>query len=121
MENNVRQADDIEGQLKLADRLRSALHEVKERLKRQKRAELEESYNYHLKQLLDSNSLIAEVKINEHFEISYLDAQQNQVGMSTVSAGMKQLSATALLWGLKEISAAVRVRSDSRGLIVISI
>jgi len=105
LENTVRQADDSERQLKFAERLRSALNEVKERLKRQKRAELEESYNRHLRQLLDSNSLIAQVKINEHFEITYLDAQQNKIGMSTVSAGMKQLSATALLWGLKEISA----------------
>lgn len=105
LENNVRQADDVDRQLKLADRLRKALHEVKERLKRQKSAELEESYNRHLKQLLDSNSLIAEVKINKHFEISYLDVQQNKVGMGSISAGMKQLSITALLWGLKEISA----------------
>ena len=105
LENTVRQADDSERQLKFAERLRSALNEVKERLKRQKRAELEESYNRHLRQLLDSNSLIAQVNINEHFEITYLDAQQNKIGMSTVSAGMKQLSATALLWGLKEISA----------------
>lgn len=105
LENNVRQANDIDLQVKFAERLGCALNKVKERLKSQKRAELEESYNHHLMQLLDSNSLIAEVKINEHFEISYLDAQQNKVGMSTVSAGMKQLSATALLWGLKEISA----------------
>lgn len=105
LENNVRQADDIDRQIKFAKRLGSALNEVKERLKSQKRADLEESYNRHLKQLLDSNSLITEVKINEHFEISYLDVQQKKVGMSTVSAGMKQLSATALLWGLKEISA----------------
>lgn len=105
LENNVRQAEDIDRQLKFAERLSRALNEVKERLKRQKRAELEESYNRHLKQLLDSNRLISQVKIDANFEITYLDTHQNKVGMSTVSAGMKQLSATALLWGLKEISA----------------
>ncbi|MDP2180574.1 DNA sulfur modification protein DndD [Methylicorpusculum sp.] len=105
LEGKVRQAGEMEQQLNFVDRLRSALNEVKERLKREKRAELEASYNRHLKQLLDSNSLIDQIKINDHFEISYLDAASNTIGMSTVSAGMKQLSATALLWGLKEVSA----------------
>lgn len=105
LENRVRQAADMELQTKFVERLQSALKEVKERLKREKRAELEASYNGHLKQLLDSNNLIDRIAINDHFEISYLDATGNTIGMSTVSAGMKQLSATALLWGLKEVSA----------------
>lgn len=105
LESAVRQASEMERQLNFTERLRAALNEVKERLKRQKRAELEESYNRHLNQLLDSNSLIDQVRINDHFEISYVDASDNTIGMSTVSAGMKQLSATAMLWGLKEVSA----------------
>ncbi len=104
LENAVRQADEMERQLKFTDRLRAALNEVKERLKRQKRAELEESYNRHLKKLLDSNTLIDKVTISDDFEISYIDVLGNTIGMSTVSAGMKQLSATAMLWGLKEVS-----------------
>lgn len=105
LESKVRQAGEMERQINFVERLRSALNEVKERLKREKRAELEISYNRHLKQLLDSNNLIDQIKINDHFEISYLDAAGNTIGMSTVAAGMKQLSATALLWGLKEVSA----------------
>ncbi len=91
-------------QLDFVNRLKEALGEVKNRLRRQKRQELEDSYNRHLSALLTSNTLIDHVEINEHFELTYKDAQDNNVGMSTVSAGMKQLSATVLLWALKETS-----------------
>ncbi len=80
------------------------LEKVKQRLKIQKRQELEKEYNMHLSRLLDSNKLIRRVEIDEQFKISYKDGNGQSVGMSSISAGMKQLSATALLWALKDVS-----------------
>jgi len=100
----LRVATEYRQQHDFSQRLSRALSEVKSRLKRIKREELEEKYNQHLSDLLDSHGLIYKVKINENFEISYRDDQENEIGMSTISAGMKQLSATALLWALKDIS-----------------
>ena len=103
-ERALRVATDFRQQHDFALELKEALEQVKKELKTLKRKELEEKYNEHLSALLDSHALISKVKIDENFEISYIDNQGNTIGMSTVSAGMKQLSATALLWALKDIS-----------------
>ena len=102
--NALNIATEFRKQHDFAERLKGALNEVKSRLKSTKREELENAYNKHLKCLLDSHSLVDKVVIDDNFEISYLDNQGDVIGMSTVSAGMKQLSATALLWALKDIS-----------------
>ncbi len=104
LEKDLRIATESRRQYNFSLRLKAALEEVKKRLKIMKRRELEETYNQHLSTLLDSHGLIQKVAINEDFEISYHDKQGNEIGMSTISAGMKQLSATALLWALKDIS-----------------
>lgn len=101
---DVQASNEKRKQFDFATRLKEALGEVKKRLRQQKRKELEDAYNRHLSALLTSNNLINRVEINEHFELTYKDAQGNAVGMSTISAGMKQLSATVLLWALKETS-----------------
>jgi len=94
-------------QYNFAKRLIDILDEVKKRLKIQKRIELEKTYNQHLKRLLDSNTLIAHIDIDEQFVITYRDRNGEKIGMSSISAGMKQLSATALLWALKDVSGRV--------------
>ncbi len=104
LEKDLRIATEFRQQYDFSLRLKEALEEVKKRLKMIKCKELEETYNQHLSTLLDSHGLIQKVAINEDFEISYHDKQDNEIGMSTISAGMKQLSATALLWALKDIS-----------------
>ena len=103
-ERALRVATEFRQQHNFALKLKDALDQVKRELKTLKRKELEEKYNEHLSALLDSHALVSKVQIDENFEISYLDNQGNTVGMSTISAGMKQLSATALLWALKDIS-----------------
>ncbi len=103
-ERALRVATEFRQQHNFALKLKDALDQVKRELKTLKRKELEAKYNEHLSALLDSHTLVSKVKIDENFEISYIDNQGNTVGMSTISAGMKQLSATALLWALKDIS-----------------
>ncbi len=90
--------------VEILSRLDSVLSELKEYLKQQKREELESLYNRHYQILMDANDLIDTITIGEDFQISYLDQNRQPVGMSNISAGMKQLSATALLWALKDTS-----------------
>ena len=97
-------AQDHRLQYDFAKSLINILEEVKKRLKVQKRQELEDTYNRYLKRLLDSNTLINHIEIDDHFAIAYKDNNGEKIGLSTISAGMKQLSATALLWALKDVS-----------------
>lgn len=97
-------AQDTRLQYDFAKSLIDILEEVKKRLKVQKRQELEETYNNYLKRLLDSNTLIDHIEIDDYFAIAYMDSNNAKIGLSTISAGMKQLSATALLWALKDVS-----------------
>lgn len=105
LEEDVRKAGEMQAKFDFAEHLGKALNEVKDILKLQKREELEQSYNLRFLQLLDSNTLIEKVEIDDNFKRTYRDSQGNLVAMSSISAGMKQLSATALLWAMKEVSA----------------
>ncbi|MCK5230007.1 MAG: DNA sulfur modification protein DndD [Desulfobulbaceae bacterium] len=104
IEKALEVAQENRQQYKFAKSLIDILDEVKKRLKIQKRKELEKTYNQHLGRLLDSNTLINHIEIDEQFIITYRDSNGEKVGMSSISAGMKQLSATALLWALKDVS-----------------
>ncbi|WYD79879.1 MAG: DNA sulfur modification protein DndD [Candidatus Electrothrix gigas] len=79
-------------------------NEYKDRLKKQRRAALEEAVNRYFKQLMTSNELIQRIAIDEDFGIHYQDKDSHPVGMGNLSAGMKQLAATSLLWALKTCS-----------------
>lgn len=96
-EKNRRRLDRI-GQLK------SFFLSYKGELKRRKRAAIENDVNLRFKQLMTSHDLISHIRVDELFGVHYLDAQDDPIGMANISAGMKQLAATALLWALKEVS-----------------
>lgn len=88
----------------LLDRMLQLLAAYKQQLKTKMRDRLEAAFNEHLKELLDSNELIHSAQIDDDFQLSYRDPAGNPVAMSSLSAGMKQLAATALLWALKDAS-----------------
>lgn len=73
-------------------------------LKQRKRAAVEEAVNQRFRELVSSHNLIAHIRVDETFGVHYLDAQERPVGTASISAGMTQLAATAILWGLKEVS-----------------
>ncbi|MCI5189608.1 MAG: DNA sulfur modification protein DndD [Candidatus Electrothrix sp. AS4_5] len=87
-----------------AKKFQNFFNEYKDRLKRQRRAELEESVNQYFKQLMTSNELIQHIAIDGYFGIHYQDKDGVSIGMGNLSAGMKQLAATSLLWALKTCS-----------------
>lgn len=53
---------------------------------------------------MTAHRLIDHIKIDEDFDLHYFNKAGESVGKANLSAGMKQLSATALLWALKEVS-----------------
>lgn len=103
-ENAVKVAKGYRKKFDLAGQLIKMLEEYKGILKKEARHELEEAFNRHLHTLLDSNRLISRVRISEAFVITYYNQADESIGMGTISAGMKQLTATSLLWALKEVS-----------------
>ena len=90
--------------LNLLDNMRHLLEAYKQELKMKMREELEHAFNRHLKQLLDSSELVHSAHIDDDFLLSYRDRTGDSIPMGSLSAGMKQLAATALLWGLKDAS-----------------
>lgn len=98
----ARQSEQSQTRIELLDKMQKLLAAYKQQLKERQRGTLEKYFNSHLNSLLDSNSLISEAKIDELFQLHYLDISGNPVAMSSISAGMKQLAATALLWALKD-------------------
>ncbi|MEW5980392.1 MAG: DNA sulfur modification protein DndD [Acidobacteriota bacterium] len=103
-DNAVKVAEGFRKKYDLAGQMAKMLEEFKGILKHETRHELEESFNRHLHVLLDSNRLIDRVGIDEEFVITYYNQQDESIGMGTISAGMKQLTAMSLLWALKEVS-----------------
>jgi len=87
-----------------AKELQHFFNEYKDRLKKQRKNELEEAINCYFKQLMTSNELIQHIAIDDDFGVHYQDKDGLSIGMGNLSAGMKQLAATSLLWALKNCS-----------------
>lgn len=104
LRKQARESEQGKAKIDLLDKMKSLLDVYKQQLKEQQREKLEQYFNTHLQVLLDSNNLIDKTKIDKSFALSYLNKKGNIVPMASISAGMKQLSATALLWALKDAS-----------------
>lgn len=93
-----------EDKIATARRLGELFADLKSSRKQAQREQLEAAINQHFQLLMTSHRLIDRVVVNEDFGLHYLDAEGSHVGMGNLSAGMKQLMATALLWALSEVS-----------------
>lgn len=90
--------------LKIGQRLSKALEAYRSLLKARRREDIETAINSRFAELMTSHGLIRHIRVNDDFSLHYLDANEQPVGMGNISAGMKQLVAQALLWGLKDVS-----------------
>lgn len=88
----------------LSKRLKEMFISYKNGLKKQRREEIETAINLYFNTLMTSHKLINHIDVGEDFDLRYEDASGNPVPTSSISAGMKQLMATALLWALKDVS-----------------
>lgn len=88
----------------LGNKLRSLFVEYRAIQREARRKDIEEALNLHFKVLMTSHGMIDRIQLGERFEMRYLAADGGVIGMGSLSAGMKQLVAQALLWALKDVA-----------------
>lgn len=91
-------------QIERAQQARRVFELYRQRLKESRRAEIEAALNLCFKQLMTSHHMIANITLSDDFALGYRDVADREIGLANVSAGMKQLTAQALLWALSEVS-----------------
>ena len=69
-----------------------------------RRASVETRINAKLSTLLAEHGQIGHVNLSSKFIMTYYNNYDEKIGRASISAGMKQLVATALLWALKDES-----------------
>ncbi len=111
------QIDDLNRQIKedeltrkkteLVTDLRHFFNQHKRNLRKSIGAALEESINRRFSEIMTSHKQIAHIALDhELFTWSFQDVKRQAVGKGNISAGMKQLAATAIIWALQEVSQA---------------
>ncbi|HYE36010.1 DNA sulfur modification protein DndD [Methylocaldum sp.] len=88
----------------LGDKLRRLFVAYRTEQRDRRRQDIEEALNRHFKVLMTSHGMIDRISLGERFEMRYHTADGSIIGMGSLSAGMKQLVAQALLWALKEVA-----------------
>lgn len=87
----------------LAEKSLCAVRGYKAALKEKRREEIQTAMASHFKDdLMDSHGQVAGITFDDEFNMQYLDVDGEVVGMASISSGMKQLAAQALLWALKD-------------------
>jgi Small-conductance mechanosensitive channel len=103
-ERKLVDANQARDKLSLGQKLHAVLASYRELLKARRRGDIETAINDRFRELMTSHSQIKHIRVNDDFSLHYFDADDTPIGMGNLSAGMKQLIAQALLWGLKDVS-----------------
>ncbi|MDS4029095.1 MAG: DNA sulfur modification protein DndD [Candidatus Contendobacter sp.] len=103
-ESAIRLDLDRQKRVDLATTLQRLFRSYKQELKLRRRKDIEEAINRRFSELMTSHHQIAHIKVGESFDLHYLNAIDESLGMAGMASGMKQLIATALLWALKDVS-----------------
>jgi DNA sulfur modification protein DndD len=85
-------------------KVRGALHDLRDALRQKMRGRLEAAINARFADLVHDHKLIARIGIDDRYTLSFHDAQGQSIGRASLSSGLKQLAATALMWAMKEVS-----------------
>jgi DNA sulfur modification protein DndD len=89
---------------KLAIRTKRALDRYREVRRREVRASVEMRLNERIAILLAPSELVRSITLSDDFVMSYFDERKREVPRLSISAGMRQLLAMAMLWALKDES-----------------
>ena len=76
--------------------------EMKQKIKKDKRENLEKSINMKFKQLKKEGYEADKIILDEKFNINLYDKEGNAMDILSSSSGQKQIIATALIWGISE-------------------
>lgn len=85
-------------------KVRGALNDLRDALRQTMRKRLETAINARFTALVHDHNLIAEIAIDDRYTLSFRDGQGQPIGRASLSSGLKQLAATALMWAMKEVS-----------------
>lgn len=85
-------------------RLSAALGDLREGLRSTLRSRLEKTLNERFHTLLEDNEVIDRIEVDESYTMTFYNRLDDKVGRSSLSSGLKQLAATALLWAMKDTS-----------------
>ncbi|APZ97613.1 hypothetical protein BWQ93_03265 [Sphingopyxis sp. QXT-31] len=86
----------------ISRKVRAALDSFRDERRQLIRASVERHLNDKASILLGPSQLVKHVELDENFGLSYVDERGEPVGRHSLSAGMRQLAAMAMLWALKE-------------------
>lgn len=86
----------------LGQKTKAALEDYRRQRRTQIRQAVENRLNEHIGVLLAPSQLIKSVRLDDQFNMTYYDDQEEQVARRSISAGMRQLVAMSMLWALKD-------------------
>lgn len=104
LEGEHEQATRTKEIVQFARHVEAVLGEYRSSQRESRRVSVEQSINNKVAILLADHGQIRHIQLDNSFMMTYYDDQEAKVGRASISAGMKQLIATALLWALKEES-----------------
>jgi DNA sulfur modification protein DndD len=104
LEAEYRQVTQQNSEYRLALASKSALERYRDLRRGDIRASVEQRLNERVAMLLGPSQLIRSVSLDDHFIMSYFDGMDQPVARHSISAGMRQLVAMAMLWALKDES-----------------
>lgn len=104
LEAEHRQVVQQNSEYRLALNVKSALERYRDLRRGDIRASVESRLNERVGMLLGPSQLIRSVSLDDQFIMSYFDGLDQSVARHSISAGMRQLVAMAMLWALKDES-----------------
>ncbi|NKQ38027.1 MAG: hypothetical protein HF967_00860 [Methanosarcinales archaeon] len=104
LEKSLNLSKPILNSIELSETLIDFFQEFKLRLLHKKIEDLENEFNNHLFELAYDKNWIKQVQINDKFEIKLLNFLEREMSISSLSAGQRQILATALIQALGSVS-----------------
>ena len=99
---SARAAADSED-VKYIGRVARSLNDLRESLRREMREEVMRLINEKFQALVHDQELIHQIELDDTYTLTFRDRRGRTIGRSSLSSGIKQLAATALLWAMKEV------------------
>ena len=85
-------------------RISAALTDLREGLRSALREKLEGQLNERFRSLVHENDVVDRIAVDESYTLTFYGRMHDRIGRSSLSSGLKQLAATALLWAMKDTS-----------------
>ena len=88
---------------KYISRLARCLNDLREELRRTLRERVTVLINEKFQILVHDHHLVQTIDLDDTYTLTFRDGIGRPIGRSSLSSGIKQLAATALLWAMKEV------------------